>query len=373
MVLATSCLNLLESLQVPTEITWVGRGPVLDLVAASWPTVKTIEVKRGETVGPQSKVVTDLKDVHLFIDLQCNLRSHWLSRVLRKQYDIPTFSAGKAHVMRNRLILEARMRGRRKPLPESALAVQQYQFDMMCDALRQGLRHQLPVEMCDGLDTVFPPYLPLRGTTNDQPWHKELSFGAWLAVAPGAAHPTKKAEPEAFVEILTRVRDEMERRGDRAPLGIVFLGDEKDRKVVLKMQEDLVWRDSVLNLAGKLTLVEAASALKQCTALLSNDSSLAHIAEAVDTPVGVMFGPTIESFGFAPRLPTSRSFSALLGCRPCSKHGKVECRFDDKLCFAMMPTDEITQHLLDLVSSKAAKHRSKPDPRATESTRENHL
>jgi len=100
-----------------------------------------------------------------------------------------------------------------------------------------------------------------------------------------------------------------------------------------------------MNMAGKLELWETALALKQCTVLFSNDSSLGHMAEAVGTPTAVLFGPTIESFGFAPRMPQSRAFSANLGCRPCSKHGKVKCRYGDKLCFAMIGHSRIASFL----------------------------
>lgn len=364
-VLATSCLNLLDSLAVAAEITWIGRGASLDLIAKSWPKVRTLEMRRNEASSSSPQIAPLLKDVHLMIDLQCNLRSNWLARTLRKQYDIPTFSAEKAQVMRNRLILEARMRGRRKPLPPESLVVRRPQFEMMCDALRRGIKHQLPVEMRDGLAASFPPRLPLSSVDKDQPWFKELNYGAWLAIAPGAAHETKKADPEAFVDILRKLKETLaQHKGDApVPLGLVFLGDETDRKDVLKIQADLVWTDPMLNLAGKLSLWETALALTQCSVLLSNDSSLAHIAEAVETPIAMLFGPTIESFGFAPRMAESQAFSTRLGCRPCSKHGRVDCRYDDKLCFALLPADQVATHLATLLTATRARHRVKPDPR----------
>jgi hypothetical protein len=59
----------------------------------------------------------------------------------------------------------------------------------------------------------------------------------------------------------------------------------------------------------------------------------------------VLFGPTVEAFGFAPRMRESRAFSLLLGCRPCSKHGKVACRYGDRLCFVGLPEAEVAAHL----------------------------
>ena len=107
----------------------------------------------------------------------------------------------------------------------------------------------------------------------------------------------------------------------------------------------------VLNLAGKLTLWESSLAIKESAIILSNDSSLCHIGEAVGTRSAVLFGPTVESFGFAPRHPESQAFSAPLGCRPCSKHGKAECRYGDKLCFSLIPAAEVAGFIFKGVQS----------------------
>jgi hypothetical protein len=40
MVLATSCLDLLDKLPIPAEVTLVGRGPALVMTQASWPKLK---------------------------------------------------------------------------------------------------------------------------------------------------------------------------------------------------------------------------------------------------------------------------------------------------------------------------------------------
>ena len=83
-VLATACLDLLESLPVPTEVTWIGRGAALDMVKQSWPNVRGVELNRSESVIELQKTVDSLSNNHLLIDLQCNLRSQWLARNLKE-------------------------------------------------------------------------------------------------------------------------------------------------------------------------------------------------------------------------------------------------------------------------------------------------
>jgi heptosyltransferase-2 len=222
------------------------------------------------------------------------------------------------------------------------------------DALREGLLRHLPQEKRDGVaSSPADPILPFDHDEGQRPWQKELKFGHWLAVAPGAAHPSKKAPEDLFLDILDRVRQHL-RMAERseASLGLLFVGSEPDRDVALSLIDSLNWQGSVLNLAGKLSLWESALAVKEVHATLSNDSSLAHISEAVGTPSVVLFGPTVEAFGFDPWRPHSRAFSAPLGCRPCSKHGKAPCRYGDYLCFKLLSPGHIASHIWNLLASR---------------------
>lgn len=366
-VLATACLDLLAQLPVHSEVTWIGRGAALEVVTQAWPLVRGIELSRTASLLDLQRLTSQLANNHLLIDLQKNLRSQWLARNLKLAHGVPHFAADKAQLARNRLILEARLRGRRRPLPEKGRRPARLQFEMMADALRLGLRHHLPVEAVDGLDAyVIRPRLPVPDSF-DRPWRKELRFGPWLGVAPGAAHKTKQAPLDLMETILDRVRQGEMRT--EAPLGLVFLGDNNDRDAARTLLDNLHWKGPVLNLAGRLSLWETAVALKETSCLLSNDSSLGHIAEAVDTPTAILFGPTVETFGFSPRMRQSRAFSAPLGCRPCSKHGKLPCRYEDQLCFTTLNLDDVARHLRALLASPDARHarRARPDdPAAVE-------
>lgn len=360
-VLATACLDLLRQIEVPTEILWLGRGAALETIAASWPEVRVMEVKRDDTILDLQKTIESLAGCHLFIDLQCNLRSRWLGKQLRLMHGVPYFLADKEQLRRNRLLLEARMRGRRKSLPEKARQVSAWQYQLMTEALKKGLRQHLPVEMRGGVEAEgIRPRLPIPDSF-DSPWRKELRLGGWLGVAPGAAHPTKAAPVEIFAEILEKVHAGLSSGEGQVvpPLGLAFFGDSHDRQACRQLLDSLSWRGPVLNLAGKLSLWESAVALRETTCLLSNDSSLGHIAESVDTPVSVLFGPTIESFGFAPRMRQSRSFSSAIGCRPCSKHGRLPCRFEDKQCFRAIDTDEVSRHIISLINAPDARFRKR--------------
>ena len=61
--------------------------------------------------------------------------------------------------------------------------------------------------------------------------------------------------------------------------------------------------------------------------VVTNDTSVCHLAEAVSTPAIVIFGSTVKEFGYAPFLEGSElvETNEILNCRPCSKDGRGKC------------------------------------------------
>ncbi len=86
----------------------------------------------------------------------------------------------------------------------------------------------------------------------------------------------------------------------------------------------------VIDGVGQWDLAQTAEKLASCERLVSIDTGLAHIAEAVGTPVDMFFGPTHPDMGFGPWRPESRVFGHALGCRPCGRDGRRCYRFWSK-------------------------------------------
>ncbi len=348
-VLATACIDFLTQLPVPVEITWLGRGAALDLINKSWSQVRCVTVSKGENFSEIQKLVNNLNYLHAFIDLQCNLKSQAIALALKTANRIPTFAAHKTQVARTKLLIDAWMRGRRRPALSKDLTVIPRQFQTMLEPVKQAALTLLSDEYTTGVQYLQPkPRLPIPADF-DSPWVKELQLGQWLAIAPGAAHATKQAPLELVTAIVDAVRNTP--NYSRKPLGLLIVGDQNDRTVGASVLDNLSWQGPVLNLAGRLSLWETAVALSNVSVVLSNDSSLAHIAEAVDTPSAVLFGPTVEEFGFAPRMLTSKAFSEPIGCRPCSKHGKADCRYGDKLCFLAISPKKVAEFLVERLTT----------------------
>ena len=354
-VLATSCLHLLEKLHMPVEITWIGRNPSLELIAKAFPAVRCLPLSEGDQ---GFDLIDALKELHFLVDLQGNLRSRMLARKFKSVWKKPVYTNPRFGMHRRKLVFEARLRGRRSPLPAVSRRAVTKQYRTMANTLQMALEQQLPPELRNDL-SGFDPF-PRFGTISDhptKPWMKELNFGCWLAVAAGASYEAKRAPLGVLAKIVSRTRDRYYqiRGNSELPLGLLFLGDQNDRQTSLKLLDLLGWNDPVLNMAGNLSLWESAQALHGRACLLTNDSSLAHIAEAVGTPSTVLFGPTVEQFGFAPRMELSRGFSVPLGCRPCSRHGQARCRYGDQLCFSSLPVEDISGYVVNLLVRKIHK------------------
>lgn len=354
-VLATACLNLLRHLGLSSQAIWLGRNPSLDLIKSSYEEVRCIEIAEDEdTRAGQRRLLEQLNGVQLFVDLQTNLRSKLLARVVKRDLGIPTVACRKNHLGRGRMVLGSRMRRRHAHLPRNVRYPAKLQFQMMLDALLEGLKTHLPPEFLDVADGFqATPHLPISGDEESRSWQKELKFGHWIAVAPGASYQAKQAPLAHFKDILIDIKESRFRAGALAegePLGLVFLGAKSERHLALRIFDEIAWPWPVLNLAGKVSLWESTLALKEVEFVMTNDSALSHVAEAVGTPSLVLFGPTVEGFGFSPWRQQSRAFSVDLGCRPCSKHGKVPCRFNDRRCFVDIPTSPIVSHCEGLLS-----------------------
>ena len=354
-VLATACLSLLRQLKMPVELTWIGRHPSMGLIQSCYPEHRYLELPDRV---PGQDFLKKLEGLHFLIDLQGNLRSRLLALGFRRMWKRPVFNVEKQNIFRRKLVLDARIRGRSRPLPLEAISPRTAQYRLMTNALLKALSSQTPPKIPNDSERGGAvPQLPISGCNNLKSWQKELNFGCWLALAPGASYEAKRAPLQFWARIIARIRGRYYKLQGEAelPLGLLLLGDQKDRQFTLKLLDELGWNDPVLNMAGTLTLRESAQALHGRACLLSNDSSLAHMAEAVGTPAAVLFGPTVEGFGFAPRMAISRAFSLPLGCRPCSRHGQRPCRYRDQLCFSGLPVEEISRYVVSLLVRKVHK------------------
>jgi len=150
--------------------------------------------------------------------------------------------------------------------------------------------------------------------------------GNILGVAPGAQWDTKRWPAENFAALMQMWL------ADHSGTVRVFLGPREKTWFDGSEFEQAARKNGRVEIIRNRSLVEVASLLSECRQLVTNDSGLLHVAEAVGTPVMAFFGPTVREFGYFPVLERSAVMERTLECRPCSRNGKRPCHRGDLAC-----------------------------------------
>ncbi|MEZ4386489.1 MAG: glycosyltransferase family 9 protein [Candidatus Krumholzibacteriia bacterium] len=244
------------------------------------------------------------------------------ARLRRDRHDVLIDAHG---VLRSRLLVGLLGRRPRARLRKDTVArLRLIRGGDVAPGLRQHLRDRLDRLLDQAGLPAGPATPPLAhlAATGSRP--------AVLGLAPGAQWDPKRWPAEHW-----------------AALADLALADGLDLRVYLGPREE-AWFDTsplATRLSGhaRVELVrgrshlEVARSLAGCRALVCNDSGLMHLAEAVGTPVVACFGPTVQAFGYAPRLERSRVLEIDdLACRPCSRVGDRPCHRGDLACLVRL-------------------------------------
>lgn len=162
------------------------------------------------------------------------------------------------------------------------------------------------------------------------------SYQTVVGIAPGSVWPTKRWLPEYFAELIS----ELNKRDVRA----ILIGGKEDFQLCREIA--MMSGSDPLNLAGKLSLLGSAALIQMLKLIVTNDSAPLHLANAVQTDVVAIFGPTVERFGFYPFRERDRVVELDLGCRPCGKHGHTKCPLKHFNCMKNITPDIVFKEIL---------------------------
>jgi heptosyltransferase-2 len=152
-----------------------------------------------------------------------------------------------------------------------------------------------------------------------------------IALAPGAAHHTKRWPLEYWQDLARRLA-----AAGYAIIAVGGTGDAAAGQAVC----DAVGTSST-NAAGSFGLQGTGALLARCRALVSGDTGVMHMATAVGTPVVALFGPTVRPFGFFPYTRKAVVLERNLDCRPCTAHGSAECPLGHHHCLRQIEPGEV--------------------------------
>jgi len=104
---------------------------------------------------------------------------------------------------------------------------------------------------------------------------------------------------------------------------VLVFGGPGDAQAAAALTEGL--EERTLSLAGRTSYLESAWFASRTGLMVSNDTGMSHIAEAVGRDVVVFFGPTSREWGYFPVRPGSVVLQRPLPCRPCTRTGQGRC------------------------------------------------
>jgi ADP-heptose:LPS heptosyltransferase len=258
-------------------------------IAASNPYIHKIHIL-GDNIN---KLISELEEEQLdyIIDLHQNFRSNRIKRSLK----IPSFSLNKLNFRKALLIFFKINR-----LPDSHVVDRYLETLSVFDVKNDGL----------GLDYFIPEKEVIN--IHELP---EMFQKGFVAFVIAGTYNTKKLPLYKTIEICNQL-----------DFPVILLGGKNE----FNEGEQVAVRSkgNILNFAGKISLNQSASILREARLVLTNDTGLMHIAAAFKKKILSFWGNTVPEFGMYPYLPDRASEIIEiknLKCRPCSKLGYQKC------------------------------------------------
>lgn len=163
-----------------------------------------------------------------------------------------------------------------------------------------------------------------------------------LAIAPGARRDVRRWPEERFGEIGRMAAEELGAH-------VLVVGEEREREILSRVVG--VSGEGRARLAAGLSLNQLSAVLSRSDLLLGNDSGPAHVARAVGTPAGVIYGPTSAEF-FPPVGSRDFAVQKALPCRPCSLRGERTCSRERRACLEDISPDDVFPEIRNVLSLK---------------------
>lgn len=161
---------------------------------------------------------------------------------------------------------------------------------------------------------VQPRLYPSKDDDQAVEAYKEAKY---ICIAPTSVWFTKQTPVSKWIELINK---------QPKSITIYLLGGKSDFQSCEGIRT-MVSHKSVINLCGKLNLLQSASLMRDAVMNFVNDSAPLHLASSMNAPTTAVFCSTVPDFGFGPLSEQSRivELNEPLYCRPCGLHGYKAC------------------------------------------------
>lgn len=223
---------------------------------------------------------------------------------------------------------------RRLALPEGFKG--RHVADFFCDLAEKA---GVPVE-----DRFLEFYLPPDA---DEQLVKKVpgTFSRFVVVSPGGGESWgkdahfKRWPARFFADFLNRLPPSVEASG------FVLLGSKGEKPLADEIERGL--SSPCANLAGEISLTEAACVISKASLFVGNDGGLVHLAHALRTPVIALYGPVDPVvYGPYPARPGAVALAKEgLECRPCYQSFRYNSACVHRDCLQAFTPEEVFSQL----------------------------
>ncbi len=158
----------------------------------------------------------------------------------------------------------------------------------------------------------------------------------YVCIAPTSVWFTKQFPANGWLKVIA----ELHHNGP-----IYLLGAPTDNAACEAIRQQAN-QERVVNLSGKLSLLQSAALMQGAVMNYVNDSAPLHLCSAMNAPTTAIFCSTTPAFGFGPLADDSRIVEAreLLTCKPCNLHGHAACPLSHFRCAYGIEIESVVRH-----------------------------
>ena len=183
---------------------------------------------------------------------------------------------------------------------------------------------------------TLQPRPKLYPTSADYAAVKPYQTADYVCIAPTSVWFTKQFPAKGWVKVIAELRHD----------GPVYLLGAPADLTACEAIRQASGSDRVVNLAGKLSLLQSAALMQGAVMNYVNDSAPLHLCSAMNAPTTAIFCSTTPAFGFGPLADNARTVEAreLLTCKPCNLHGRPACPLGHFRCAYGIEIEEVIGH-----------------------------
>jgi heptosyltransferase-2 len=159
--------------------------------------------------------------------------------------------------------------------------------------------------------------------------------------SPGSVWPMKRWSLRGYADVILNLKKTY-------ACEVLLFGAPEDHQTVAELQQ--LTGHCALNLVGRFSLRELASAIEWCDLFICNDTGPMHVAVARRVPVVAIFCATTPALGFYPYSSRAIVVEKRLHCRPCSSHGGVRCPLGTEDCIRLITPEHVLNAVQRLLS-----------------------